>query len=541
MPSPNERELKYLLGYNAPAPDTNPDRISQELFPETEEAPSETREGWWPDLYDEQMEVFNDHHKYILLHSERFSGKTFCCCHKIVRHSWENWNALAMMVSFNISSATGGGFWEEIVEEVLPAWSHNIGLQWIGPRMDAVSKASYIKVGNYYKGWSTIMLKSIPHGSVIGTRFRNTSPSMIFFDELTQTNDERYFKDLVQQIGRRKYIKYQQFLGTCNPPPEGPDHWVYKRWFTEPEKDTAKKYWKDNYRAYHIPMAKNVKHEKLAEYKASLEDQCRDDPTAYQRLVEGKWVKQLSGLGIFKNYWRPRFHIRGDAAKGNRFVAQPGFPIVMGMDIGDVNQGVVFMQFMETKKMPVFLVLDELVTVGEKIAYENFVRMIMDKMNEVAQRSAIFHGIELGAASESFRFEQWADSSSENFDASAASGERENLERISRKEFSENKEMYPYLGAPLNMMPVSKGPGSVRLRIRLLIELLQTGRIFIDSGCKNVIEMFTFITAIKESPFQPARNSAYKHALDALTYPISIYMPNDHISKTDDIKPFVNV
>lgn len=525
MPKRIDDDIKYLLAYeDAPRPNS-PEAEAGTLFPETEEPPAPTKEGWWPDLYDEQMMFFNDYHRYCLLHGERFSGKTRVCCEKMVRHTWENWNALGMMVAFNVSGATGGGFWEEIVTEVLPVWTENIGLQWIGPRMDAVSKNSYLKVGNAYGGWSTIMLKSIPSGSVIGTRFRNVTPSLIFFDELTQTNDPRYFTDLVQQIGRRKYIKHQQFIATCNPPPEGPDHWVYGKWFVEPKGEKEKKYWKENYASYHIPMMKNVKHEKLEEYKAMLENLCLDDPTAHARLIEGKWVKQLSGLGIFKNHWKPNLHIKGNLLEDKRLLATPDIPITVGYDLGKTNQGIVFMQNIWDKKRErtVWKILDEVVTIAQMIQLRVLVQMIMEKMNDLVERSAIYHSISKDQATRRFVFEGISDTSSWGFDPMSAQTEKENIEQLSALELQENSETYPFLAQPLTMQPAPKGDGSVGFRVRTLMDLLRSERIFIDSGCKNVIEMFAFITAVKDSIYQPARNSPYKHALDALTYPIHLY------------------
>ena len=290
-----DEDLKYLAAYDLDMDDL----VSEPDFPEcSEPPPAATNEAWWPDLYPTQMKVFNDYSKHILVYGERGSGKGIVSLHKCVRHAWENWEALVMVSSLTLTSATAGGVWSDLVDFVLPQWEEGVGLKWVGPRQDQ-AKNSYVKVANRYGGWSTIMLKPIPSGSVISQRFKGTAPSMIFFDEITETDDPRYFRQIVQQLGRRRGIKHQQFIAACNPSPKGEDHWVYQQFIKEPEDEVERKDWKQDYAAYHIPFSENINMENREEYLRTLESVSRHDPTERARIIEGKWVKQQLGEGIF--------------------------------------------------------------------------------------------------------------------------------------------------------------------------------------------------------------------------------------------------
>ncbi len=524
----SDADLKYLVGYGLDAIEEEPE------FPETKETPPpcDNKELWWPNIYPKTMEFFNSYTKYCLVYGERYSSKSWTSGHKAIRHAWENWDALVVFVSFSIFG-TSGGIWEDVEKFILPEWEENIGLKWVGPRQDQ-AKNSYIKVANRYGGWSTLMMKSIPHGSVIDQRFKQIRPSMIVFDEITETEDESYFTKLAQQLGRRKFIKHQQFIATCNPPPQGEDHWVYRRWFKEPEKEEDKGTWQKNYAKWHFPMSQNVNANDLDGYLANLKDLVRDDPSAYARLVEGRWVKQMTGIGIFKEYWMPRIHIKGgmDGSNRRQLIAFPGHPITAGYDLGKTNQGIVFQQFVPIPKRTAeggteyefgWIVLDELVTVGKKIPFHVLVEMILEKQNTVVQTAALRHNMDYEQAKKSLRYEHISDSSSWNFDPGSGLDEHELIAELSKAEFEKNRHKYPYLSGPIVMQATPKGANSIMWRVRQLIEKLQREQIYVDAGCKNVIDMFVNITAKKDSIFEPESRNQYKHCLDALTYPHFFY------------------
>jgi phage terminase large subunit len=512
-----EGEIKYLAAY-----DDIP-IVGEPEFPECEEpAPDITDEGWWPDLGPTQMEMFNCDKKYILAHGERGSGKGIGLTHKCVRHAMMNWDALVIMTSLGLSGQTLGGPWFDLYSFILPMWESNIGLKWVGPRMDT-SRNAYVRVANIYGGWSTIMLKSIPSESVITARFKGTAPSMIFFDELTEAKSAAYIKKLGQQVGRRRGVKCQQFLAACNPSPEGQDNWVYRMFLEEPEKEHDRKYWNDHYAAFHVPMTENIWMENKEAYVEDLKHLAKDDPTEYDRIVNGIWTKQMVGDSIFSNYFQEKTHVKGNAAKGRRFVLQPNLTMTVGYDMGDVNNGVTFLQQIPVKEKTIWVQLDEIVTIDKKIPLISFVRIVLGRINEVIMRAAEAKGLTVTQARNQFYVEHIGDNSTKRFRQAGGDVENQLIWDISKLELEENPEVYPYVVDPIWIRPAPKGDGSPEQRSKLIIDLLQNNRLLIDSGCKNTIDMFMNIVAKKDSIFAPATRSKFKHVLDALGYPIIEY------------------
>ena len=69
---------------------------------------------WSPSLTPTQQEVFDSSALYILAYGERGTGKTYILGgHKLVRHLWENFNALAVLIVGIKSQATMGGVWHK--------------------------------------------------------------------------------------------------------------------------------------------------------------------------------------------------------------------------------------------------------------------------------------------------------------------------------------------------------------------------------------------------------------------------------------------
>ena len=103
--------------------------------------------------------------KYILAYGERGSGKTYSLGgHKLVRHCYENFNALALIIVGVRSQATMGGVWHKLQVEILPEWVEGIGLNHTDERQDT-QKNLYIDIENRFGGHSRICLISIPYGA----------------------------------------------------------------------------------------------------------------------------------------------------------------------------------------------------------------------------------------------------------------------------------------------------------------------------------------------------------------------------------------
>ena len=490
--------------------------------------------GWWPSLYEEQMKAFLCEKPYILLHGERFSGKTIVALNMVVKHCHAHDDALAMIVTITKTSAKTGGAWTKLFTEVLPEWEEGIGLAYTSSKMDT-ERNHYAKIQNVYGGWSTVMLKSIPAESMIAERWKGAEPTFVFPDELTETpiDASGYFDKVVQQLFRKKRkpgrpaYKFQ-YVAACNPAEEGEDHWVYQRFIAGPDSEqnpTAREQWERDFANFHIPITQNVNAENLEVYIENLRASC-STPDEVQRAMEGKWVKRIKGAAIFKNYFLPSLHIGGslDKKKPVRLVPHESKEITVGYDLGDVNHGVVFYQDIPVRtkfRTPdgkeedgyktLSVVFDEIVLVGEKLSgWEPLVRMILNKMNYWCEYKKT-----------RFRFDHISDKSAFNRYRIGQGGiDQKEIEKYSRRVMGKDPAKCKWLMESIKMKDTPKMGGSVEERVKILVDKLIREEIIIDVRCKNVLDMFRNIVAEKDSVLTPKKGSPYKHALDALTYPM---------------------
>ena len=73
--------------------------LLEKFAPEVETLDQKDTEPWLPSLTITQRKIFDDPAKYILAYGERGSGKTYSLGgHKLVRHCYENFNALALII-----------------------------------------------------------------------------------------------------------------------------------------------------------------------------------------------------------------------------------------------------------------------------------------------------------------------------------------------------------------------------------------------------------------------------------------------------------
>lgn len=511
-----EDDLKYLAAYDD-EPDTNVEPSFEECENPPDECPNE--ELWWPDLNEPQTELFNCYHRNVLLDSERFSGKSYGVAHKIVKHCWETWDALVLVTTYSLEGLTSG-LMEDLEKSILPEWEENINLDWSGPKLN-MSKTAFIKIANKFGGWSTIMFKPCPSVTIIDTRFKPIKASMIVFEEMGDQNDPRFYQKLNQQL-RRNHVKYFQFIAITNPPKEGPEHYLYEKFFIPSENEEDRIRWERTHKRIYFPALLN-KWRDVQEYHDTIKDDHRGDPNTVQRLVKGEWVKQQLGDGIFKDYWLPNIHVKGDLAKNRRLLVQPNIPIVMGADMGDVNNGISFLQQVPMKDKVIWMQVDEIETVGKKLTLSQIIHISYAKMNALVMAAAKAKNMSVAEAVQAFRFEFIADSSTMRYRQAGGDIERELIKKASQDILEKYQDQYPYISQSIYFKPAPKGDGSVAFRVKQLIEMLQTERLVVDSGCVKTIDMFQHITSADKaggSPFEPSKRSPYKHILDALTYPI---------------------
>lgn len=492
------------------------DRFSEAVASEEQENTEPI--SWSPSLSPTQQKIFDDPSNYILAYGERGSGKTFSLGgHKLVRHCYENFNALALIIVGVRSQATLGGVWHKLQVEILPEWKDGIGLTHTDERQDT-QKNLYIDIENRFGGHSRVVLISIPYGAFIKDRIKGFEPSLVFVDELTNLDTADYFNAVVQQLGRRQGIHGpQQYLAACNP--DGPSHWVYKRFFEEPYDNDGN--WNNDYSTYHVPIKENEKNLPLGYYQRILEA-VKNDPVEEARMVRGEWIDRPAGDAIFGPYFNKQLHELGDSKTG--ILPNIDYPIICGWDPGSVNNATIFMQLIHGSDKSVWVIFDELVVINRKLPYTSLIPMVMRKMSYWNRKM-----------DHSFRFIHISDNSAFNqFRAKTGSYDVKDIEEISRsKAETFNLE-------PIRMKAAPKFSGSVEARVRLTISKLQNEELLMSTQCVNISKMFRNLVSEKPGKhydpniaFKPKR-SVYVHAFDAMSYPI-IFFQNNTFTQTGSV------
>ena len=493
--------------------------LLEKFAPEVETLDQKDTEPWLPSLTITQRKIFDDPAKYILAYGERGSGKTYSLGgHKLVRHCYENFNALALIIVGVRSQATMGGVWHKLQVEILPEWVEGIGLNHTDERQDT-QKNLYIDIENRFGGHSRICLISIPYGAFIKDRIKGFEPSLIFVDELTNLDTDDYFNAVVQQLGRRQGIHGpQQYLAACNP--DGPSHWVYKRFFEDPyDKDGN---WNKDYAVYHVKIEDNIDNLPKGYYDR-IQEAVKSDPIEEARMVRGEWIDRPAGNAIFGPYFNKQLHIRGDNKTG--ILPNKNYPIVVGWDPGSVNNAIIFMQTLPGADKTIWTVFDEFVTINKKLPYTTLVPLVMRKMAYWNRK-----------CNHKFNFIHVSDNSAFNqFRAKTGSYDVKDIEEISRLK-AETFNM-----SPIRMRAAPKFNGSVEARVRLTIAKLQSEELLVSHQCTNIRKMFQNL--ISEKPgktydpniaFKPKR-SVYIHAFDAMSYVI-IYYDSMHLGNNPEPK-----
>jgi PBSX family phage terminase large subunit len=466
---------------------------------------------WRPKLNPTQDLIFDDLSKFILAYGERGSGKSIGALHKLVRHCYENFNALGVIIVGVRRQALEGGAWHKLITDILPQWKEGTGLEFTESKTNT-AKDDFLFMSNRFGGWSKILLLSMPVDNFIADRAKGMEPSFILVEEIQTLQSDKYFSVLVQQLGRRPHIStVQQYVATCNP--EGPSHWVYKRFFTFPvDPETGE--WNLLYKTYHVPISENLGNLPEGYYQNVLEA-VKDDPVEYRRMVLGEWVDRPSGDAIFKGYFSEALHVRGDAVKGTRILPKAGYDIVLGYDLGSANSAIAFLQNIPTQEKDLWILFDEMVYTDAYIPYTALVPAIMRRIafwNETcATKFNVFH-ISDASAFNMFR---------------ATDGTYDSLEveRISR----ESQPSFPDVEV-IKMVPCPKFQGSVAARVKTTMKYLNQERFLVSASCTKSKDMFNNLESekpkdnkyIPDLPFQP-RRSKHLHIFDAISYALLFF------------------
>lgn len=330
---------------------------SEDYYHPPERSPRQPRrKSWQPRLGPIGTEVLmNRTSSTKFLYGERGSLKTGICLQDLVAHCYQDFEPgkltpLAVICVIVRSAATEGGAWEKLNSLYLPEWYDGIGLEFTEPKMDD-QKNRYLFIGNKAGTWSRIVLKSIPYGENIRDRLKGPEFSYFFFDELTQAEVPDYYLLPLQQL-RRPTGGPRQFVAAGNPADEGEDHWTWQALVQKPAEAAGLEgpiipkgggrlglgAGNDDIAVYHVPVSENVywTQQDRDENTKKIMAEVRLDPTAEDRLLKGIWTPRPKGEGLFLHQFIPVRHEIGEAKKNLGLRPVPGFPIVLGYDLGSV-------------------------------------------------------------------------------------------------------------------------------------------------------------------------------------------------------------
>lgn len=502
-----------------------PPRIDQAAFellgniiapPPPPPARSGDDKPWAPKLTPKQQEAFDSAARFILCHGEKGSGKTFGLIHKLVRHCYENQNALALILVKERSMATKGGAWDKLVNQVLPCWrdgnrdregnllDSGLGLQFSRVHFDQ-QHHEFIWIENMHGGWSMATLVSEQHAHQLRDTIRGYEPSFVLVDELTSCKSDEYLVAVGAQVGRRPIGGgLQQYTAACNP--EGPSHWVHKKWFVEPydeETDT----WDLDYHQIHVPIEDN-KVNLPNGYIENLAKLYKGDPIEHARMMRGEWIDRPSGDAMFRDVWSPYIHVKPEPNSPESILPTPGYPIIIGMDPGASYNAFIFLQQVLMR----WIAFDEVVTVRKRIPYAKLIPVFLRRVAFWVNTPEM-KGTRIAYVSDSSAFNQ--------FRSNNGSYDVLEMQRIADLHT-------PSLGLkPMRLIQAPKFNGSVPTRTRLVMDALASDQLVVSARCRAVIAMFEGIESQKQvaGGFNPEisltpKRSDHIHVFDAMSYPI---------------------
>lgn len=352
----------------------------------------EEKKRWLPKLTPAQKKLWDSVTRNILAWSEKFSGKSWGCLHKLVRHCYDNKGALAVIVVKEKSMATKGGAWDKLMTMVLPTWRDGnrdkegnlidggLGLHFSDVKYDE-NHNPMVYIQNRHGGWCRVVLISAPHATQIRARIRGYEASFVFFDELTSVNSPVYFTAINGQIGRVQGIPLQQFVAACNP--EGESHWVFQMWFVDAF-DTETGEWDPDFEQIHFPSDEN-RVNVGDRYFDDLRKTLKADPTEYARMIDGLWKDRVAGDGLFSDLFNPTLHLRPikeDATPDLDAILMPhtGYPLILSVDPGAVYNAWAFNQRLPLDGAMRWLWFDEVTLLKKKVSYVNFIPVVMRRV-----------------------------------------------------------------------------------------------------------------------------------------------------------------
>jgi phage terminase large subunit len=490
---------------------------------------------WYPDLFDRQLPVFNSRARALLVSGPRKSGKTWVVLHKLIRHMWETKGARLAMFSRTLKNSKEAGTWADLHQIILPEWiGANIGLRYTtynaegqpGFKVDGQTRTPRFKIRNAWGGESECMLFSLDFDGDVEDKLKEQRFSMIYFSELSKFRDRKILSVALPQL-RMPHLKMdeQMWIADTNPSEEGESSWIYEVWYVE--RNLSYEKYADRKKERGLPV---MSEESFLNFQRGLQlveirpeenpfldprelEELKStysyDEGLYARYVLGKWVY---GDGDHSRHFRTAFlakHVIGnceDTDENNWILAVPSpnsFQLISGWDLGDRNHAAVLLDKVWLNGKSVFIVLDELESIGDEVSNEDFTVAFMQLVTNLEEQTG------------------------RQFDLERAWSDRSSIER-----YSATGDTFPYLQVyaaseeRIFLRGVPKAKGSVRARVALIKQLLKQDRLFVSAHCKATKRMFKELKK-GSTEVNYVVQDENKHIFDALSYPIFMECAED--------------
>lgn len=487
---------------------------------------------WLPPINAKQLEIFNDYHRYLLVHGPRKSGKTFGILHKVLRHAFDVRGAMFAIVTKTIKNAKAAGVWV-LLNRMLRIWESGcVGFRITeGPKTTGDSKMSFVRIRNRHGGVSEIQCHSLEQSAEVEAKFKGPAYSGIWLSEVDQYCDENAFDIFCDALRMWPDVSYEehQLIADCNPPDTGTNNWMHDKWFkhkdakpTEEDTDGDREL-RENLHRILVMIEDNPQLDERE--RRDLEARYRKRRTLYNRFILGKWEHDIVD-GHFSDVWNENIHVVGsaDGPEDDWEVMVPTplcRELLCGWDIGEKkSHSFHIMEKLMTEEPKThrlivsFNVLDELVCVRQFISVEEFVIAAVEKMLHWEKWQKEKHEIEI-------LWRHWSDTSAFEQRASANTSD-------AAIAYAASLGKVALQGAP-------KYRDSNRDKVKLLWQFLYARRLHVSAQCFKTRSMFAMLRSDPGSASSKyVKRDDHKHPFDSLAYPILAEAPQD-MFKTAEI------
>jgi hypothetical protein len=482
-----------------------------------------------PPMNLKQYEIFEDYHRYLLVHGPRMSGKTFGIIHRVLRHAFDVDGAMIAIVCKTLKNAKSAGVWLLLCRMIKYWEKHCKGFAVVeGPKTAGDTKLSFVRVRGRNGNISEIQCHSLEHAQEVEAKFKSSAYSMFWLSELDQFCTEHAFDIFCDALRMTPFIPFEmhQIISDCNPPDSGTQNWIHDKWFkfkdAEMRGEDTEKTLRSKQHLHRILAMIEDNPQLAPEAKDDLIERYRKRPVFYNRFVKGIWEAALTD-GHFTEIWDEAIHVLGkdDGPEDeNEFIIPTAGcrTLLTGWDLGESKNHSfhilekIINEDPKTKRQIVsFTALDEVINVRNYMSIKEFAQLCMERIEFWEKWQLEHQKIELN-------WRHWSDTSAFPDRASADKSDSAIVHEASHGRIILE-------GAP-------KYAGSNRDKVGLLQEFLQQRRLFVSAQLHATRAMFANLRKDPTSVAHFVQRSDHKHPFDSLSYPIIAEAPSDMLKGT---------